>query len=113
MKVLFLCTANVQRSRTAEELFRAINKNNIYRSAGLSEKYVSKAGTTLCTEEMLNWSDKVYVFEQSHIDRLQHHTGIKYIDKVTNLRIDDNYQYFQKELVLLLLNRLPISDLEN
>lgn len=113
MKVLFLCTANVQRSRTAEELFRAINKNNIYRSAGLSEKYVSKSGTTLCTEEMLNWSDKVYVFEQGHINRLRQHTGNKYIDIVTNLNIDDNYQYFQKELVLLLLNRLPISDLES
>jgi predicted protein tyrosine phosphatase len=62
---------------------------------------------------MLNWSDKVYVFEQGHIDRLRQHTGNKYIDKVTNLNIDDNYQYFQKELVLLLLNRLPISDLEN
>lgn len=111
MNILFLCTANIQRSKTAEELFRAIKNDNSYRSAGLSEKYVIKAGTTLCTTEMLDWADKIYVFEQKHIERLQQYAGIKHIKKVKNLDIEDKYQYFQKKLVLLLLNRLPISEL--
>tara|TARA_B110000211_G_C14093327_1_gene560852 strand:- start:200 stop:370 length:171 start_codon:yes stop_codon:yes gene_type:complete len=47
MNILFLCTANLQRSKIAEELFNAANKNHQYKSAGLSEKYVKKANSTL------------------------------------------------------------------
>lgn len=38
MNILFLCTANKQRSKTAEELFSVMDKNNHYKSAGLSAK---------------------------------------------------------------------------
>lgn len=103
MNVLFLCTANLQRSKTAEELFRAANNNHEYKSAGLSAKYVRKANSTLCTEELLQWADRVYVFEQQHIDRIQSHTGEQYVSKIINLDIPDDFRYFQRELVLLLL----------
>ena len=106
MNILFLCTANIQRSKTAEELFRAANNNHQYKSAGLSEKYVSKANSTLCTVEMLQWADQVYAFEKQHIERIQKHTGDVYLPKITNLDIPDDYQYFQRELVLLLLGKV-------
>lgn len=109
MNILFLCTANIQRSKTAEELFSAADKSNAYRSAGLSKKYVQKAGSTLCTEEMLEWADEIYVFEQMHIERIREYTGDTYLHKIANLAIADNYQYFQRELVLLLLERLPLK----
>ena len=112
MNILFLCTANIQRSKTAEELFRAANKNHQYKSAGLSEKYVKKANSILCTEEMLQWADQVYVFEQQHIERIQKHTGDVYLPKISNLEISDDYQYFQRELVLLLLERVKLSNYE-
>jgi len=106
VNILFLCTANIQRSKTAEELFRATNNKHQYRSAGLSAKYVQKANSTLCTEEMLQWADRIYVFEQQHIERIQSHTGEVYLSKITNLNIPDVYQYFQRELVLLLLKKV-------
>lgn len=106
MNILFLCTANIQRSKTAEELFRAANNNHQYKSAGLSTKYVLKANSTLCTEEMLKWADRIYVFEQQHIDRIQSHTGEAFLPKIINLNIPDDYQYFQRELVLLLLEKI-------
>lgn len=110
MKILFLCTANMQRSKTAEELFQALDDGNIYRSAGLSEKYVTKANSILCNEEMLQWADKVYVFENTHILRIEKYTGSKYLQKIINLNIPDNYQYFQRELVLLILRKVNTSD---
>ncbi len=113
MNILFLCTANIQRSKTAEELFRAANKNHQYKSAGLSSKYVQKANSTLCTEEMLKWADQVYVFEQKHIDRIRTHTRDVYLPKITNLNIPDDYQYFQRELVLLLLERVKFLSFEH
>lgn len=109
MNILFLCTANIQRSKTAEELFRAANSNHEYKSAGLSAKYVQKANSTLCTEEMLQWADRIYVFENQHIERIQSHTGDVYLSKITNLNIPDDYQYFQRELVLLLLEQCDLA----
>ncbi|MBE0362463.1 hypothetical protein PULV_a3102 [Pseudoalteromonas ulvae UL12] len=109
MNILFLCTANIQRSKTAEELFRAVNKNHQYKSAGLSSKYVQKANSTLCTEKMLEWSDRIYVFEEQHIERIQKHTGDVFLPKIINLNIPDVYQYFQRELVLLLLERCELA----
>lgn len=56
---------------------------------GGSAKYVNKAGSTLCTEKMLEWADKVYVFESEHIKRIQQHTGDVFISKIENLDIAD------------------------
>lgn len=74
--------------------------SNQYHSAGLSAKYVAKAGSTLCTEEMFGWADEIFVFEDIHIERIKEHTGDVYLDKVTNLNIPDKFQFFQRELVL-------------
>ncbi|WP_448549769.1 arsenate reductase/protein-tyrosine-phosphatase family protein [Thalassotalea fusca] len=109
MNILFLCTSNIQRSKTAEELFRAANNNHQYKSAGLSEKYVKKANSTLCTIELLIWADQIYVFEQQHIERIQKHTGEAFLPKIINLHIPDDYQYFQRELVLLILERCTLE----
>lgn len=109
MNILFLCTANKQRSKTAEELFGAADKSNQYKSAGLSSKYVAKAGSTLCTTELLEWAEQIFVFETAHIIRIQEHTGDNFLSKITNLHIEDKYQYFQRELVLLLLERCDLS----
>jgi predicted protein tyrosine phosphatase len=109
VNILFLCTTNIQRSKTAEDLFRAADNNHQYKSAGLSEKYVSKANSALCTVEMLQWADQVFVFEEKHIDRIQKHTGDVYLPKITNLNIPDDYQYFQRELVLLLLEQCDLA----
>ena len=109
MNILFLCTANIQRSKTAEEIFRSVDVSNQYRSAGLSAKYTQRMGSTLCTDAMLKWADAIYVFEEMHIERIQEHTGEQYLSKITNLHIADEYQFFQRELVLLLLEKFPLQ----
>jgi predicted protein tyrosine phosphatase len=109
MNILFLCTANIQRSKTAEEIFSCIDKTNEYRSAGLSYKYTQKMGSTLCTEEVLQWADEIYVFEDMHIERIRQHTGEQHLHKLINLQIEDKYQYFQRELVLLLLDKFTLQ----
>jgi predicted protein tyrosine phosphatase len=75
LNIHFLCTANLQRSRTAQELLSAVNRTHQYKSAGFSLKYVEKAETTLCTVEMLSWADKIYVFESAHTERIKEYTG--------------------------------------
>jgi len=99
MYILFLCTANLHRSRTAEDYFKSLGGNNSFQSAGLSEKYCSKYGTRLCTVELLKWADSIYVMEPMHQERIVEYAGDHYSDKITVLNIDDIYQYMQPELL--------------
>jgi predicted protein tyrosine phosphatase len=101
MHILFLFTANLHRSRTAEDFFRSQCKNHIFKSAGLSEKYCKQYGSTLCSIEMLEWADKVFVMEPLHKKRIAEYTGKQYLHKVEVLNIEDIYQYMQPELLKL------------
>jgi predicted protein tyrosine phosphatase len=101
MHILFLCNANVHRSRSAEDFFRAESNSYIFKSAGLSEKYCTKYGSTLCTLELFEWADKVFVMEPQHKKRIADYAGERYLHKVEALDIEDIYQYMQPELLKL------------
>ena len=96
MNILFLCTANRNRSKTAEVYLSKIYPSHDIRSAGLSIKLCAKENTTLATIEMLEWADKIFVMEDMHIERI-------------HKDIPDIYIYMQKELVELLLDRVSIE----
>jgi len=109
-KVLFICTANIQRSLTAEHYFTSLyssspKKSVAFKSAGVSFKECQRNNSTLCTVELLKWADQIFVFEQMHIDRIVEHTGQRFVDKIHNFDIEDRYQYMQDELVELLRAR--------
>lgn len=102
MHIFFLCTANVHRSRTAEDYFSARNTRDEFKSAGLSEKYCAKNNSTLCTIALLNWADRVFVMEAAHVEVISEYAGKSFLDKVEVLNIEDVYQYMQPELVKIL-----------
>lgn len=106
MNILFLCTSNLHRSRTAEDYFKSKYSCHEFKSAGLSYKYVKKAGSTLCTVNMLRWSHRIYVFEEMHIQRIKENTGNEFLSKIVNLNIADEYTYFHRELLLLLQKKV-------
>ncbi|MFT6905750.1 MAG: putative protein tyrosine phosphatase [Oleiphilaceae bacterium] len=106
MKILFLCTANKNRSKTAEDYFSAQNDGNEYRSAGLSYKWCERYGTTICTEDLLAWANKIYVFEDLHIERIKEYAGTAYLGKITNLNIPDHFKYMDGHLIKLIKSSL-------
>jgi predicted protein tyrosine phosphatase len=99
MNILFLCTSNLNRSRTAEDFFRSTCSNHQYKSAGLSQRYCLKHGTTLCSIELLAWADRVFVMEDMHVQRIAEHAGQSYLNKIDVLDIEDIYHYMQPDLV--------------
>jgi predicted protein tyrosine phosphatase len=103
-KGLFVCTANIQRSLTAEHYFKSIYPRIVFKSAGVSAKECRRNGSTLCTVELLEWADQVFVFEQMHIDRIIEHTGQRFVHKIHNLDIEDFYQYMEGVLISRLQN---------
>jgi predicted protein tyrosine phosphatase len=102
VKVLFVCTANVSRSRTAEVVFREL--------AGAREHSVRSAGTApgatrLLTTREMAWADAVAVMEEAHLAvirrRWPRHAG-----KVTVLGVPDDYDRDEPELRALLRERI-------
>ncbi|VTR91341.1 Uncharacterized protein OS=Polaromonas sp. (strain JS666 / ATCC BAA-500) GN=Bpro_1380 PE=4 SV=1 [Gemmata massiliana] len=101
VRALFVCEGNRHRSPTAEKLYSA-TPEIAARSAGLS----SLARVEL-TEELLAWADVVFVME-ARLEKLirrrfAHVLGEK---KLVCLKIPDDYQFMQSELIAVLTDRL-------
>jgi predicted protein tyrosine phosphatase len=101
-RILFVCTANVDRSRTAEDLYAGDERYEV-RSAG-----VAPFATVPLCRELLLWADRVFVMNE---DEDQHHTliRIRFPDvsrPVVDLDIEDRWRRGDPELVSLLLRRL-------
>jgi predicted protein tyrosine phosphatase len=104
-KVLFLCTSNINRSKTAEHLAADFFDDTEFKSAGLSKKECLRSNTTLCTEELIHWADIVFTFEPMHEQRIREHLGDAALN-IISLEIEDIYTYYQPELVGILTEKL-------
>jgi predicted protein tyrosine phosphatase len=101
-RILFVCTANVDRSPTAEDLYRDDERYEV-RSAG-----VAPFATEPLTRDLLLWADRVFVMNERED---QHRTLIRIrfpdVDRpLVDLDIEDRWVRGDPELVGLLLRRL-------
>ena len=108
MNILFICSANKERSKTAHDYFKDIYPEHAFFSAGTNHKICKKEGTTPLTEDLLIHADLVYVMEEKHKHIVEKHTGNQYLNKITVLNIPDVYSYFHPELVDVLKNHKAI-----
>jgi protein-tyrosine phosphatase len=101
-RILFVCTANVDRSRTAEDLYRHDERYEV-RSAG-----VAPFATVVLTRDLLLWADRVFVMNERED---QHRTLIRIrfpdVDRpLVDLDVQDRWHRGDPELVRLLTRRL-------
>jgi predicted protein tyrosine phosphatase len=101
-RILFVCTANVDRSRTAEDLYRTDERYEV-RSAGLAP-----FATVPLTRDLMLWADRVFVMNERED---QHRTLIRIrfpdVDRpLADLDIEDRWPRGDPELEALLLRRL-------
>jgi predicted protein tyrosine phosphatase len=101
-RILFVCTANVDRSRTAEDLYRHDKRYDV-RSAG-----VAPFATVVLTRELLLWADRVFVMNERDD---QHRTLIRIrfpdVDRpIVDLDIEDRWPRGDPELVARIKRRL-------
>ena len=105
MKVLFVCTGNIDRSPTAEDLLKG-RKGFEVRSAG------TMAGARRrVSRDDLEWADAVFVMEEHHRDSLlaiaPHSAG-----KIQVLGIPDLYYRGDGRLIRILKERLQVRGIE-
>lgn len=101
-KVLFVCSANLQRSLTAEHYFSKKYLHFSFTSAGTNHKICAKEGSTPLQEKHLNWADLVLVMEEKHRQIINQHSESRFDERMSVLGIPDEFEYYQTELIELL-----------
>lgn len=97
MKVLFICNQNLNRSKTAEDIFQGRFDT---KSAGL---YNNKPVSSM----ELSWADVVVVMEDAHRSEIAKRFPEVYMKKrILSLRIPDVYSYGEPELIKMLESKV-------
>jgi len=101
-RILFVCTANVDRSRTAEDMYREDARYEV-RSAG-----VAPFATVVLTRDLLLWADRVFVMSERE-DRHRTLLRLRFPEverPVVDLDVEDRWRRGDPELVRHLLKKL-------
>jgi protein-tyrosine phosphatase len=93
INVLFVCSRNKWRSRTAETIYKSDSKLNV-KSAGTEQNAIVKVDYTL-----VNWAEVIFVMEKKHKEFLQRTFSLLSQDKISILDIPDEYKYMDVELI--------------
>ena len=108
-KVLFICSANKDRSRTAEDFFSKMYPNISFDSAGTNKHICFKLGTNYISEEQLQWADRIFVMETKHLNAVKKLFGNKFYNKIKVLHIKDVYAYGSNDLISLLKSKVGME----
>ena len=117
MKLLFICSQNLHRSKTAELIFTDMYKGrHEVKSAGFwcedsassKSRFKPQHPTVKITRDLMQWPDIILVFEQMHIDEIKERFPGEYLSKkIINLNISDIYSREDPELISLLKKKVP------
>lgn len=102
MNILFVCSANKDRSKTAEDYFSEHYPNISFDSAGTNKKICNQLGINYICEQQLEEADVIYVMEQKHYKAIKEAFNTLYLSKITVLNIKDMYKYGSNELIKIL-----------
>jgi predicted protein tyrosine phosphatase len=102
MKILFVCSANLHRSKTAEDYFVHNYEKHQFLSAGTNIKICRREGTRELTSDLLQWAEVVCVMEKKHANIIKRRTGETYLSKLRILDIQDVYDYYSADLIRIL-----------
>jgi len=100
--VLFICSRNLLRSPTAEQVFADWPGIETC-SAGLSQGAANPV-----TPELLEWADFIFVMERAHRSKLsakfEQHLNTK---RIVCLEIRDDYGFMAPDLIRVLRDKVP------
>jgi predicted protein tyrosine phosphatase len=99
MNILFVCTANRDRSRTAEVYFQNKYPEHNIRSCGVNKYACEKYGGVPVQRYMLDFADRIICMEHLHAFYITQKIDKRYLDKIEVLRLEDIYTFMSKELI--------------
>jgi predicted protein tyrosine phosphatase len=103
-KLLFICTYNISRSRTAENLFKNSAEFEV-KSAGLT--FIEDRSGQLVTDELLAWADEIFMMELMHFEYLKkNHKDAILGRQLFILGIPDEFEPGDPKLIEILESKL-------
>jgi predicted protein tyrosine phosphatase len=108
MNILFVCSANKDRSRTAEDYFAKTYSEFSFDSAGTNKTICRKLGTTYISIDQLKKADKIFVMELKHLLAIENTFGDIYNKKITVLNVKDIYKYGSTKLIEVLKRKISL-----
>jgi predicted protein tyrosine phosphatase len=105
-KILFICSANKDRSSTAEEFTREWWPYHEYDSAGTNQKLCFQLDTQYISKELMDCADLVFAMENKHKKEMIKLFGSSYGKSIQVLGIKDHYEFGNAELKQILKEKL-------
>lgn len=99
--ILFVCSANVDRSKTAEDFFAEQFSKINFQSAGTNETICRQEGTNFIDQDLLDSADLLLVMEEKHRAWINSNLNSKG-KRIEVLNIPDRYRYYSMELIEIL-----------
>lgn len=104
--ILFVCSGNVDRSKTAEVFYAQKITNLEFRSAGTNHEYCRQKGTNPIIQGDVDWADLILVMEKKHMDWIYKNLQ-QFSAYIEVLNITDSHKFYSKELIELLQETCP------
>ena len=102
-KLLFICKANISRSRTAEDLFKNSGQYEV-QSAGIMWY---EDGGQMVSQGLISWADQIFVMENWQLEYLCSTFDVEG-KRVTVLEIPDIYGRGDRNLIKILVSKLTV-----
>lgn len=109
MNILFICTANRDRSRTAELHFQAKYPEHRFRSAGINRYLSERHGGVHVRRYMLDVADRIICAEYVHSDYIITKIDKKYRHKIEILKLEDTEPYMSEQLIGVLEEKFKMK----
>ena len=97
-KILFVCSANIDRSKTAEDFYAEQFSEIAFHSAGTNHTICKEKGTNPSAQEDVDWADLILVMETKHRDWIYKNLEAKG-SQIEVLNIEDIYTYYSIKLI--------------
>lgn len=109
MNILFICTANRDRSKTAEHIFQKQYPTINFKSAGIDEDLCIKYNGNYVDVKTCDWANRIICMEEHHAQYLIEKIGNNVLSKIEILGIEDSELYMSNDLVALLKDKFEIQ----
>ena len=107
-QIIFICSANECRSRTAEIYFQNKYPEHKFRSAGINKYLSERHGGIHLKQYMLDVADRIICAEYVHSDYIVKNFDKKYLNKIEILSLGDTENFMSQQLIDLLEEKFKI-----
>ena len=100
MKILFICSANIDRSPTAAKVIHETYPDMETKSAG-----TSSYARVRVNEELVQWADAVLCMESYQATKIREMFNIPADKEISCLNVPDRYHYMHSNLIYMIKDR--------